>query len=336
MKKAYKSINSFNLLVLFTFLLWLACSKDDDSGFNHPISTEVVVSSKTTDTIVYTEVNNSTVPIYISIPEGCDNPNFPAVVVMHGSDGMWSDHDINTGKMSGQNNDWRELFDQNCIIGVYVDSYSGRGTPTRRGDWEDPPKNFKISSQFIRPRDANAALALIKELKYKDGTRLVRPEDVGLVGFSDGAASVAATLFDTNAIPDGWEWNQSFGGKEYYESDGVLPPEPKPTSGFAGGIFYYGGSVGHNYFGKHPCGDEAYEKNFYQPYAPMLYQIPTEGYLTENTLCMVYLLQQKGMPVTLNLYEGVGHGFDFEDTEQSAQARASSMVWLRELLHMNQ
>ncbi len=336
MKKESKSIKSFNLLVPFAFLLCIACSKDDGPGFNYPISEEVVVSSMTTDTIVYVKVNNSTVPIYISIPEGCDNLNYPAVVVMHGSDGMWHDHDINTGKMSGQNNEWRELFDQNCMVGVYVDSYSGRGTPTRRGDWEDPPKNFKISSQFIRPRDANAALALIKELKYEDGTKLVRPEDVGLVGFSDGAASVAATLFDTDAIPEGWKWEQSFGGKKYYESDGVLPPEPNPEAGFAGGIFYYGGSVAHNYFGKHPCGDEAFEKNFFQPYAPMLYQIPTEGYLTENTLCMVYLLQHKEIPVELNFYEGVGHGFDFEDTNQSAQGRASSISWLRALLHMDQ
>lgn len=132
---------------------------------------------------------------------------------MHGSDGMWTNHDSSKGIMSGQFNEWRKLFDENCIVGAFVDSYSGRGVTTRTGKWTTAPDNFKISSQFIRPRDANAALAMLKNLTFTDGSPVVRPKDIGLLGFSDGASAVAATLYNTDTTPKGWVWTQSFDGK---------------------------------------------------------------------------------------------------------------------------
>lgn len=332
MKTISKSLQKTNLpLFLILAFSLLSCSKD---GIEPPENGEVVISSSTTDTIVHVVVGNDKVPIYLSIPKGCDKKSLPAVVVMHGSDRMWSNHDPNNGAMSGQFNEWRELFDENCIVGAFVDSYSGRGVTTRSGKWTTAPDNFKISSQFIRPRDANAALALLQKLTYSDGTPIVRPADVGLLGFSDGATAVASTLYDTDTTPGNWEWKQTFDGKEYDQSSGILAPEPKPDVGFAGGVFYYGGSVGYDYWGASPCGDNALEGNIYLPYAPLLYQIPTEGYLTENTLCLVNILKEKQMPVKLNLYEGVGHGFDFENNDKSALARSEALEWFKEILKM--
>lgn len=333
MKTTPKSFLKFNLLLAIIGICCSSCSQDDGvlSALESP---EVVLNPSSMDTIVYAVVDNHQIPIYLSIPEGCDNDNYPAVVVMHGSDGMWVNHDIASGKMSGQNNQWRELFNANCIVGAYVDSYSGRGVSTRTGKWATAPDNFKISSQFVRPKDAYAALEVLKKLKFSDGTNVVRAKDVGLLGFSDGASAVASTLYDTDNTPAGWEWTQTFDGKEYGTSSGVLAPQPKSENGFAGGVFYYGGSSGYNYWGASPCGDNALEGNIFIPYAPMLYQIPSEGYLTENSLCLVDLLQQKGLPVELKLYEGVGHGFDFGDNNQSAIARTNALQWFYKVLHM--
>ena len=63
----------------------------------------------------------------------------------------------------------------------------------------------------------------------------------------------------------------------------------------------------------------------------MLYQVPSEGYLSENTLCQVALLKEKGLPVEVQVYQGVGHGFDFDKVEQSELARAVSIQWLKQL-----
>nr|WP_297786002.1 hypothetical protein [uncultured Allomuricauda sp.] len=330
-----KSLSKLHLLSVIICICCWSCGQDD-SFLSALESPEVVLQQSTIDTIVYAKVDNYQIPIYLSIPKGCDHQNYPAVVVMHGSDGMWINHDPASGKMSGQNNEWRELFDQNCIIGAFVDSYSGRGVSTRTGKWATAPDNFKISSQFIRPKDAYAMLEVLKKLKLSDGSNLVRPKDVGLLGFSDGASAVASTLYDTDSTPNDWEWTQSFDGKEYNSSSGVLPPVEKPKSGFAGGVFYYGGSGGYNYWGASPCGDYAQEGNIYQPYAPILYQIPEDGYLSANTLCLFELLKDRGASVELNIYEGVGHGFDFDDNNQSSIARMNALKWFKNTLNINE
>ncbi|MEC7770863.1 MAG: hypothetical protein VX798_06750 [Bacteroidota bacterium] len=336
MKSLSKLLQKFYVLLAILFICCLSCGKEEDTFLPSMEYPEVTLRNSTLDTIVYATVDNEKVPIYISIPPGCNTHSLPAVVVMHGSDGMWLDHDIATGKMSGQNTEWRMLFDSNCIIGAYVDSYSGRGVSTRTGKWKTAPDNFKISSQFIRPKDAYAALEVLKKLKNENGIPLVRKKDIALLGFSDGASAVASTLYDTDLTPKDWEWTQNFDGKEYDSSSGVLPPDQKPEFGFAGGVFYYGGSGGYNYWGAGPCGNNAWEGNIYMPYAPILFQIPAEGYLTENTLCLVDLLKEKGAAVELNIYENVGHGFDFDDNPQSPIARLNTLNWFNKILHMEQ
>lgn len=334
MKMLTQSLSKIYLLSLIIGMSCLSCSQDDAvlSALDSP---EVVVQQSTKDTLVYAIVDNYKIPIVLSIPEGCDSGGHSAVVVMHGSDGMWIDHDPKTGKMSGQNSEWRELFNANCIIGAFVDSYSGRGVSTRSGKWTTAPDNFKISSQFIRPRDAYAALDVLRKLKLEDGTNLVNPKDVGLLGFSDGASAVASTLYNTNKTPADWQWTQTFDGKEYNSSSGVLAPAPNPETGFAGGVFYYGGSGGYNYWGASPCGGNALNGNVFEPYAPMLYQIPSDGYLTENTLCMIDVLKEKGAPVEFRIYEGVGHGFDFGDNNKRAIARTNAINWFKKIFENN-
>lgn len=323
------------ITIIATVILSISCSNDRDAFPSDTEIGEVQISSTTKDTIVNIVVENMSVPIYLSIPQDCDLPSYPAVVVMHGSYGMWFQNNPDSKTLSGQFAEWKDILAQNCIVGAFVDSYTGRGVLTRTGKWKELPDNFRISAQFIRSRDANAALILLQNLKYSDGSVVVRRQDIGLLGFSDGATAVASTLIDTDKVPKDFEWTQSENGKEYGASDGILPPQPKPQVGFAGGIFYYGGSVGYNYWGKQPCGLETIEENVFYPYAPMLYQIPSEDYLTENTLCMVDILMEKGAPVEIAYYNGVGHSFDNDDLPESKEARTKSINWLKNILHMD-
>lgn len=336
MKLFPNKLKLLNLLSTMTLILLMVACSDDESNF--PFGTkvnEVKISASTKDTIINVLVDNTKVPIYLSIPDNCTNSAFPAVVVLHGSGGMWKDDDPGTGEMSGHFKEWRDILASNCIVSAFVDSYSCRGVTERTGKWTKAPDNFRISAQFVRPADANAALEQLKKLKFSDGTPVVRPIDIGILGFSDGATALAATLYDTDTTPKGWEWTQTFDGKEYNNTSGVHAPVPKPKEGFAGGVYYYGGSAGFGYWGTSPCNNDANVENIYFPYAPILYQIPENGYLTENNLCMYNLLKQKGANVELIEYPNVGHGFDTDGNSQSQEARQNTINRFKEILHMN-
>ncbi|MEW2921039.1 hypothetical protein AB1A65_06190 [Muricauda sp. ANG21] len=336
MKRHPKSSKNLNLLLfLGIFISIVSCSNDRSSLLDGQIE-DVKLSATTTDTVVYALVDNVKVPVYLSIPKECSNNGpFPAVVVMHGSYGLWYQNSPDSKTLSGQFKEWQTILAQNCIVSAFVDSYTERGVITRTGKWAELPNNIRISAQFVRPRDANATLALLQNLKYEDGASVVRGEDIALLGFSDGATSVASTLIDTDKVPEDFEWTQSDDGKIYDASDGILSPQPKPELGFSAGVFYYGGSVGYNYWGKHPCGLEVLDENVFYPYAPMLYHIPGNDNLTENTLCMLNLLEEKGAPVESYFYNDADHSFDYDDIPESKLARNRTIAWLKEVWSMN-
>ncbi|MEM9078331.1 MAG: hypothetical protein AAGC43_14910 [Bacteroidota bacterium] len=317
-------------LFLIANLILVGCSDDGKDELDSS-SVERTVTVNTRDTIVRMPVDSYEIPVFLSIPEGCEGQALSAMVVMHGSDGMWTNNNPNSETMSGQFTQWQSILSENCIVGAFVDSYSSRGVITRTGKWRELPDNFKISAQFERPKDANAALALLKNLKYGDGSPVITSKNIGLLGFSDGASAVMATMLDTERVFEDFEWTQSQDGKTYNVSDGVLAPQDRPDIGFSGAVFYYGGSVGYNYFGKHPCGSEALDGNFFYPYAPMLFQIPSKDVLSENTLCLVDVLETKGAPVEMYYYDGVSHGFDFDGLPESETARKRTIDWFKKL-----
>ncbi len=322
------------VLLPIVILMLSNCSKDEGSGIGKAQEKRVIAAS-TTDTIIKVSVDDFEIPLYVSIPDECETAPFPAVVVMHGSYGMWSNNDPNSEKMSGQFTEWQDILAQNCMVGVFVDSYTGRGVTSRTGKWRELPSNFRISAQFQRTKDANASLAFLQNLKYPDGASIVQANKIILLGFSDGASAVLASLIDTDKVPQGFEWTQSEDGTTYTSTDGVLPPQAKPEIGYAGGIYYYGGAVGYNYWGKHPCNLETLEDNVFYPYAPMLFQIPSDDNLTENTLCLIDVLESKEAPIELLYYEDMPHGFDFDDVPESETARTATINWIKDILNMN-
>lgn len=295
-------------------------------------SLSITIPSTTTDTILYATVNGDVVPIYLSIPKDCGSDDFPAIVLLHGSGGMWHNNDRDAGVMSRQNRDWMEIFNQNCVVGAYIDSYTPRGCIEREGSWKEAPDAFLISAQFVRPYDAYAGLDILRRLVREDGSFLVRHGDEGILGFSDGATALSATLYDTDVTPEGWQWRQDY-DKEYLEADGVGKPANRPQEGgFACGVFYYGGSVGNSYWGGNPCSNPDF---MYKNYAPILYQIPADDYLTENTLCALDRLESISALVEKYIYEDTDHGFDGDDGSQKQQsdlARIRTMEWFKEYL----
>jgi poly(3-hydroxybutyrate) depolymerase len=114
------------LFSISTCAYLLSCTQCEiDSSLD--VGDQLVLPMTTTDTILYVTVNGDQVPVYISIPTDCPQKALPAVVLLHGSGGMWQDDDRDAGVMSRQNREWRALFDANCFVGVYIDSYTPSG-----------------------------------------------------------------------------------------------------------------------------------------------------------------------------------------------------------------
>ena len=317
----------FYKFIIVSILAFISCSKDNEVDLNSA-EKERIISFTTSDTIIRITVDGHDIPVYLSLPRDCDEETFPAVVTLHGSNGLWSDTDSGKG-LSRQFKDWQQVFAQNCVVGAFVDSYTPRGVTTRTGKFRNLPDNIPISAQYVRPRDANATLKFLQNLKSPNGKPLIDENRIGLLGFSDGASATMASLIDLDRVPENFEWTQSQDGRTYNLSDGVLPPQPKPENAFTGGVFYYGGSVGYNYWGKHPCGSDAMENNVFYPYAPMLFHIPSDDNLTENTLCMIEVLQRKGAPIEMQFYPNASHGFDTDNLSSSRNAREKTISWFK-------
>ncbi|BDD11685.1 hypothetical protein FUAX_41170 (plasmid) [Fulvitalea axinellae] len=296
------------------------------AGYHGKIVIDIEETSQATYTV---KVDGDDVKFYVSFPQGCNNAEYAGVVVLHGSGGLWKNDIPENNELAKQFKEWRELLDSNCFISIFPDSYSPRGCEEREGIWTTAPKNFDISAQFVRPADAYAALKLLKRFVTPEGDPLVKQDGIGLMGISDGASATMATMYDTDhPTPANWEWEQEFDDDEVY-TDEVKAPVARPASGgFACAVLYYGGSGHYGYFGSLSVASN----NVYYNYAPMLYHLPMDGYLTSNTLKVYNMLVGKNAPVQKYEYTGVGHGFDLPDSDQKTLARTRTIDWFNEKL----
>lgn len=267
---------------------------------------------------------------------------FPAVVVLHGSGGLWANDNPAAGAMVRHFEDWAQTFASEGFASLFVDSFTPRGLVEFRSrrPAEDPAIDDALCSPaYERPKDAYKALAFLQ----------ARPEiiddRVALMGFSHGAetalASVVSTTLDRN-------WTMS-----YLKLDGStetrLFPAPvrwEGASRFAVAIAYYPGCGFYGYFGS-PSSTAA---NLYMPYAPTLIlhgsadplyadnNYPDKLVLKANSHAV--LLQLGHNMAQLNVYPNATHSFDEappvvgdqpETPNQTAKrlAQEKTLKWLR-------
>ena len=288
---------------------------------------KIVFPSGATDTLFYMTSANLSIPVIIHIPS-CGTGPFPAVVVMHGSGGLWS-NDVPGTAMASQFIWWQESFDSECVVSVFIDSYSPRGAVENEGEYKVPPKTFEISAQFERPKDAYAILELLLKIVNENGDDLINKSKVGLLGFSHGGTATESTIFDPKLLPDGWEWSQSFDGVSY---DVPSPVERPEGIGFAAAVVYYPGSYHNGYYGK-LCEETG---SYYVNSCPLQMHLAELDPLTENSLCFANSTLQNGGEVDYYVYEGANHSFDNKtsgvDGVASNQARERTMAWFRDYL----
>ncbi len=114
---------------------------------------------------------------------------YPAVVLMHGCSGFFSNSDKTKGVMSLYD-DWAKALNNQGYVALVVNSFTPRGAA------ENQCSNGAAGTSEVndRPYDTAAAAQFLSELPA------VNPAKIGLLGWSHGGSSVLAAL-DRADIP---------------------------------------------------------------------------------------------------------------------------------------
>lgn len=255
---------------------------------------------------------------------------FPAVVVKHGSAGMWTEApnpNLPLGNMKSQFDDWAAMLSQDGYVVLVLDSFGPRGYSTFIN--KKPPEDSDIAPVYERARDAFDALDYLRGLASVDGDR------IAVLGFSHGGGGVAGAMVDANAVEAAMGLNFTV-----TTSQGPAPgtyPVPRPArplngqDGFKCGVSYYPGAAFFSYFGS---GSDPNDGS-YSPYGPYLMVYgDQDGFWTAGS---PLVLQQKAQlagssDLEIALYNGVGHSFDSSGTQEAIDARAEVRSYLTDCL----
>lgn len=123
---------------------------------------------------------NLSLPALVARPSG--HKRFPAVVLLHGCDGMWSSGDATQPARYIRR--WLELLQAKGYVAIAVDGFRPRRTKTcgARAKTAD------------RAGDAFAALAYLRSLSY------VSPQRIAVLGWSNGGSAALATATRRDAF----------------------------------------------------------------------------------------------------------------------------------------
>lgn len=118
---------------------------------------------------------------------------YPAILVLHGSGGLWSSDLIANGPAL-QFRDWAEVLSERGYLCLMPDSFNPRGIPAdfknRRPHHDPTIDDVLCSPNYERPKDVVAAL------QYLASRTDVDPGRIGMLAFSHGAQAGLNVLMD--------------------------------------------------------------------------------------------------------------------------------------------
>jgi dienelactone hydrolase len=182
---------------------------------------------------------------------------FPAIVMLHGCGGFYT----RQGFVTASYRYWLDLLATHGYAALLVDSFNPRG---HRTICEQQKRAILISRE--RVEDAYAALRWLAQ------RRDVRPDRIGLLGWSNGGSG---TLYTLRAS--------------------------RRDRGFRAGVAFYPG-----------CRALSQSKTPYRPYAPLLVLSGEADDWTPAAACveLAAIARQGGAPMEIVTYPGAHHSFD--------------------------
>ncbi len=257
---------------VFALVLWLAAialgcapSSAADEG---PVPERVIFPSAD---------GRTTLVGYLYKPAIMATARAPAVVMMHGRAGAYSDrangvYDAST--LSLRHKAWGRQWAGAGYIAILVDGFRPRGYQQGfpRFSYESRPE--ALNEVTVRPLDAYGALAYLRSRPD------VIADRIGLQGWSNGASAAISTMS--------------------VETPGITSPTPQP--GFRSALAFYPA-----------CGLKGlFDDKPFRPYAPVLVLHGTADEEVSYTRCaaLVETSRANGGNVEIKLYPGATHSFD--------------------------
>lgn len=214
---------------------------------------------------------------YLHKPAGTANARRPAVVMMHGRSGAYSEraegvYDAST--LAARHKAWGRNWAEAGYVAILVDGFGPRGYPhgfPRNSYDERPPE---VSEVTVRPLDAYGALAFLRARPE------VIPDQIGLMGWSNGGSAALSAMSD--------------------DAPGIK--SAAPHKGFRAALAFYPACKLKGRF----------EDAAFRPYAPVLILSGTADEEVSYTRCvsLVEESREAGGSVEIALFEDATHGFD--------------------------
>lgn len=308
--------------------LFLLSSCRDSSSYVQPTSPSFAIKNArlataavtvaTTDTVFNVSFQNAkglTLTAKLYVPALQPGEQVPAMVVMHGCGGMWSNDNVAANKMKTNFNEWAADFTSKKIVSLFIDSYTNRlenGQPIVEFCGRTPLNDSICSPAYERTYDAYAGLAYLRTLPYIQGNR------IGLMGFSHGGSTTMAALVNTTLVTKS-QWTVWYQSKTYNVSAPVARPA---QGGFKTAVAYYPGGGFYSYFGS--VSDAT--KGKYINYAPLLILIGNNDDLLPATQVQYdrAKLNGAGTSIEMVIYNNTNHSFDEKNTGDDAVAKAAA------------
>jgi dienelactone hydrolase len=223
------------------------------------------------------EDGRTTLVGYLYKPTMRTPERLPAVVMMHGRAGAYSDrangvYDAST--LSLRHKAWGREWAAAGYIALLVDGFGPRGYPHGfpQHSYENRPP--ELNEVTVRPLDAYGALAYLRSRQD------VIPDRIGLLGWSNGGSAAIATM----------------------SMDAPRITAPTATTGFRAALVFYPA-----------CGLKGqFDDKPFRPYAPVLvfHGTADEEVSYKRCAALVEKSQENGGNVRIRIYEGATHSFD--------------------------
>jgi dienelactone hydrolase len=216
----------------------------------------------------------------------------PAVVMMHGRAGPYSSAAkgvYGAATLAKRHLQWGRIWAEQGYVAILVDGFGPRGFPQGFGPHSYADRPEALNEVTIRPLDAYGALAYLRSRPD------VRPDRIGLQGWSNGGSAGLATMAT--------------------DAPGIR--QPTAQTGFRAAVIFYPACRLKHHF----------DEQGYVPYAPVLVFHGTSDEEVSARSCaeLVERSRALGGKIAIRLYPGATHGFDdpgFKRQKNDANATA--------------
>ncbi|MFL6796543.1 MAG: dienelactone hydrolase family protein [Xanthobacteraceae bacterium] len=225
---------------------------------------------------------------YLFKPDFPSNAQAPAVVMMHGRAGAYSQAaqgEYGARTLSQRHRFWGEFWRRNGYMAILVDGFGPRGYPQGFPRFSYSSRPAELDEVKMRPLDALGALIYL-------GSRAdIAPQHVALQGWSNGASTTLATMARSTIEQEAFH---------------ELPR-------FRAALAFYPG-----------CGlKDAFTNSGYAPYAPLRVFMGSADEEVSPARCDALLHDAPG--VKLHFYPDATHSFD-DPGRQRQQLRANALA----------